>query len=126
LRIRCGFEKAASSPSSDDDESEDGNCLFFVVGLDLLPLELSTMSDGDESLVNRELDSVPAFFRIDELLLDNDEVDEGGGDDKSCSFCREFSLVEPLLSLPIFIFDAVKVLRFKDAGTRFDCRFGDA
>ena len=61
-----------SSPSSDDEESNDGDGLFFVVGFDLLPLALSTASDGDERLMNRELDSVSvlvsvfACFRIDE------------------------------------------------------------
>ena len=117
IHIRCGFEKAVSSLSSDDDESEDGNCHFFV--------ETSPVSDGDENLLNRELDAVPDFFRIDKLFLDNDEVDEGGGDDKSCSFRREASLAEPILC-KLFIFDAVRVLRFTDAGTCFDCRFGDA
>ena len=124
-----------TSPSSDDEESEDGKGLLFDVGWDLLLLGISAAFDGHERLGYCEVDSVLVFvssfacFWIDGVLLENDQVNEGRVDDRTCSFRRKALLVEPILSLSLSVCDKdckdSAAFLLSSADESFDCRFRD-
>ena len=94
---------SSSLESSEDDSSDESDCLFFVAALDLIFLFVSLISSTESDDAERFLPDVFDFFllftELADMELSDEDDDEEGEDGKSSFLLETFSLVLCFFSL---------------------------